>query len=462
MKVSGGRSAWIVGLSFLIAMTLSPSANASPSSVLAYFTATDGIHGRELWKSDGTDAGTSMVKDIRPGSKGSDPALFAVIDGRVFFSANDGSHGTRMWVSDGTEAGTSQVAGPFGPPPAPQTWSGGGSAVAAGSLYYTTRQRGHLWVTDGTTSGTHAIPARGDCLAEAGGVVFFSARGQTEIWRTDGTDAGTFMLQRLHRYPSPEFICPGFTDVDGRMFYLGRDVRHGHELWTSDGTVAGTMIVADIKPGRKGSYPSIVGQAAGQVLFQTAYPSFLWASDGTGVGTTRLHRFVYADHLSQIEGDPRLDGASFFYTAPQGAAYELWKSDGTPRGTVVVGEIPPGDPSIPPLGAAPLGNVLLFNADDAVHGNELWRTDGTSAGTMLLRDIDPGTDASFPDHLVDSGGLVFFSATDGVSGTALWRSDGTPSGTVMVRDISPSDVGTNLAITFLCASPNSTSCHYLR
>ena len=45
--------------------------DSDPSSLTGvggtlFFTADDGIHGRELWKSDGTKAGTVLVKDIDP------------------------------------------------------------------------------------------------------------------------------------------------------------------------------------------------------------------------------------------------------------------------------------------------------------------------------------------------------------------------------------------------------------
>src|SRR5262245_52404912 len=71
-----------------------------------YFSADDGVHGRELWKNDGTAAGTSMVADINPGSASSYAGQLTNVNGTLFFSATDGTHGNAVWKSDGTAAGT--------------------------------------------------------------------------------------------------------------------------------------------------------------------------------------------------------------------------------------------------------------------------------------------------------------------------------------------------------------------
>src|SRR5262249_17841682 len=66
------------------------------------FQADDGQSGAELWTTDGTAAGTQLVKDIAPGPVGSAPTSLTVLGGRVVFIADDGTNGTEQWASDGT------------------------------------------------------------------------------------------------------------------------------------------------------------------------------------------------------------------------------------------------------------------------------------------------------------------------------------------------------------------------
>lgn len=73
---------------------------------LVYFAASSSVSGRELWKSDGTPAGTALVLDINPGTAGSDPTSMTACAGYLYFSADDGLHGRRLWKTDGTPSGT--------------------------------------------------------------------------------------------------------------------------------------------------------------------------------------------------------------------------------------------------------------------------------------------------------------------------------------------------------------------
>src|SRR3712207_3553334 len=71
------------------------------------FAATDASGGTELWRTDGTEAGTFRILDILAGASGSNPSEFVALgDGRALFRAADAAAGNELWVTDGTAAGT--------------------------------------------------------------------------------------------------------------------------------------------------------------------------------------------------------------------------------------------------------------------------------------------------------------------------------------------------------------------
>src|SRR5690606_27368817 len=77
--------------------------------------ATDGIYGTELWQSDGTAAGTRLLREFIPGSQGT--AIEIVKGGgrdQFFFVVSDQPEDStvgvkRLWRSDGSRTGTFEI-----------------------------------------------------------------------------------------------------------------------------------------------------------------------------------------------------------------------------------------------------------------------------------------------------------------------------------------------------------------
>lgn len=72
------------------------------------FTANDGTHGKELWVTNGTAAGTLILRDIYAGNSSGIATNFEykVIGNLLYFAANDGINGEELWVTNGTAAAT--------------------------------------------------------------------------------------------------------------------------------------------------------------------------------------------------------------------------------------------------------------------------------------------------------------------------------------------------------------------
>jgi len=337
-----------------------------------YFTANDGVHGVELWKSDGTAAGTMMVKDINPGPSTSFPSFFPQltnINGTVYFEADDGVHGVELWRTDGTADGTVMIKDID-----PGSNSSGSGALmnVGGTLYFAADDGAHgdeLWKSDGTDAGTvmvedidpGALNAAPNDLTIANGaiannVLYFTADDGigagahgNELWMTVGTIAGARMVKDIN--PGPGNSNPSdLTNDNGLLYFTAFDGSHGEELWTATpGSIAGAEMVADINPGSGDSNPS---------------------------NLTPINGFVY-------------------FTADNGVnGVELWKSGGNALSTVTVKDIDPGRGASNPFDLTNADGTLYFfanNGDTDGGGDplwQLWKSDGTAAGTVMVKEFD--------------------------------------------------------------------------
>lgn len=195
-----------------------------------YFAADDGTRGREPWRSDGSAAGTQLLKDVNSfnilslGS--SDPSGFTEARGELFFSARDPATGHELWKTDGTTAGTKLVKDirPSGRDSFPQ----GLIALGDELLFWADDGRvgSALWKSNGSTAGTVLVKdVSGSPLALAGGVLLFNLYGG--LWRSDGTPEGTVFLHAAMEESYP----PSFAVGGAHVFFRFDDGLTGSELW---------------------------------------------------------------------------------------------------------------------------------------------------------------------------------------------------------------------------------------
>lgn len=408
-----------------------------------YFYAQDPIAGRELFFTDGTTNGTSLVADFNNKTISSNPHNFVAFDSNLYFEGlpaatkSDDSTGSFSvsWFANQTLSTINQVSnisyvsnfsdlplviadklmlsaaistnqlgvGNFGLEP---------SYIAQGNVTAS--------LTQDIASNSSSNPAT---FARLNSKFLYSAIQNSTygVFSFDGTTnqniaSNLNSVNEIYSRPNASFTLFSATDA------------LGSELWITDGSVAGTNLLKDINVGVGGSNPSNFTELNnGQIIFSAASigSKQLWSSDGTALGTTMIHSSGPNGKIISL-------GNKVIYSGDCG---QLWSSDGTNAGTALIIDL---DNSVC---SAQIQNLMLFNGlvyftfSDSSHGDELWVTDGTVAGTKLFKDINLGALSSTPQNLKIANSLLFFSADDGFSGHEPWRTDGTPAGTFKILDI---------------------------
>lgn len=400
---------------------------AATSTGLGLFAASPTpTEGEELWVSDGTAAGTTrLVQGPAPGPQGNQGFLplylTPVGGGRVLFAANDGTGETALWVSNGTAAGTALVK-ELAPSDTTHIITGI-TALANGKALVTLQDSSTrvvmLLATDGTAAGTAPlqsfaayitpagsngpVPSFGNAAALPNGTAVFTiADGRTnfQVWRTDGTAAGTVQLADVAQNALD--VVPTFTVLpDGRAVFEVRSADGTSTLWATGGTAAGTGPVAS--PAATGFVYVNTPTAASTVTVPDADPRFnsdYYNAANPDVAAAGLnaaqHYAAYGSHEGRSP-DPFFDGNYYLTQNPDVAKsgmnplthFELygWHEGRAPSLLFSVYKYDAAYHDVAASGLDPLAHYLLYGQAE---GRMTFLTGG-------MKPADPLVNASFYD-----------------------------------------------------------------
>jgi ELWxxDGT repeat protein len=288
-----------------------------------YFAASTSTSARELWKTNGTDTSTVLVRDISSGTPSSDPEELVIMPAtgsasRVYFVASGSGSGQatgrELWRSDGTLAGTTVVK---------DIIAGIGSSIADGSPAYLTVignrlyfvaddgvKGRELWRSDGTSAGTVLVKDINTQTSFTGtqdadpsdfhvvnGRLFFLANDGVsgrELWVSNGSSGGTVRVRDIVAGPGDAGI-QDMTVVGDVLCFTADNGVNGREVWLSDGTAAGTQILEDLLPGPASSQPNSLAGIGTTLLFS--------ALDGV-IGNEPRFAFMASKLTVELVQDP--------------------------------------------------------------------------------------------------------------------------------------------------------------
>ncbi|KQO98531.1 hypothetical protein ASF30_10745 [Leifsonia sp. Leaf264] len=406
---------------------ITPYSNLHSTGNTVLFAAHTATYGMELWKTDGTAAGTGLVKDITPGASGSmcsnngDQCDVGFTDAggyTYFVAASDGTR-KELWRTNGTAAGTTRVSGST-------TSVVYGILGAAGGLVYfgatdTTTGKSGVWATNAAgTSATKvyegAYGSSSSSFASAGGRAYFTPWAPTnaKMYVSDGTAAGTHTISDPITGPIPG-ADP--VEVAGKVYFLAitheEEASHVYNLWVTDGTTAGTSMVPDSKNAL--TMAGVNGKLVYSQSTDTGTVTYAW--DGSTKETLGAGWYFNGSYLWK--------GRLYLATSDGNVPKQqiIRSTDGTAAGTIDLATVPTryGGPS-PFSGGT---NVLYIGA-----ATQLWKSNGTAAGTVFVKDLGSGFVNGAPEvvaaALTNDRALV---ASQGYLEGKVFLTDGTSAGT---------------------------------
>ncbi len=413
------------------------SGNSSPSDFAVfngklYFSANDSTHGKEVWVTDGTPAGTQFFYEARIGTDASAPAELVSYKNHLYFvaQATNSSFSRKLYRTDGTNTDNIDAFWPSAKVSSTEVVEVSGNYIYFNG--YNSDIGDEIYVSDGTDAGTEGkdiypfksfngtpLSATPNGIVDAGGVLFFNG-----YWQTKGRDPyyvnGTTLRgavdvnQNLGNSEARDFTKMGdyvyFSATrDKKTSINGPDNDEGNELWR---VKIGSSLPRLVKNIYTGAYndanPRNLFNWGDSIIFFSATDGSgvtLWKTDGTDAGTVEIKSGVNAPKWF-------ISFKNHVYFVSQN---HLWRTDGTFNGTVEV------DNTVNITSPfTKINNRLYFTSSDNTYGEELWETDGTKHGTKLVKDINEGVASSSPKNLIVFNKTLYFTATDSIKGEELF------------------------------------------
>ncbi|MEL6615860.1 MAG: ELWxxDGT repeat protein, partial [Bacteroidota bacterium] len=424
-----------------------------------YFRASDGVNGAELWRSNGTPEGTSLVADLAPGAASSFPRNFVVYAGRLYFGARVGDV-DRTFVTDGETvaelaSGLSPIRAVFdglllSPPGTSEPYSILGNCRPDGT--------GGPLCGFGPLSGSSVIP-RG-LTQTSRWLIYRDDDGS--LWR--GTGVPSFEVKLApSQIPQTVNVVGAPMGLGGTAYFAcnwepNPDDTTGRELCANDGGMDEIYLVSDLLPGTTSdgfplsSDPALIGVHGGAL--------YVGARTADSGSQYVLHRVLPGGTIERVDATagtaPNLNSQGVgldFAVAREGAFFrgEFGSGVGAPP-RIFLGSTPVFD-----VGGA---SVLLDPFSDGARAFVFGRSDVQAPFTLYQLSASGGTavatapDGAFPSApTVYNGGVVFTSQQEGLYGfdvrpRAVRRdlADGLARGTSLAFDVFDSE--TPLPATF--------------
>jgi ELWxxDGT repeat protein len=351
-----------------------------------YFVGNSSQTGREIWTSDGTTFGTALVKDISGDSTdgyylGSVPSRKLISSGgKVYYfgtPTNNGSTGTTLWSTDGTSAGTALVKDVcMSPTASPYLFGAQGKLFFGASNCSTSGQE--PWVSDGTSAGTVILgnlntATNGSSFptnfASLGSNIYFMAASDGSIYKmykTDGISPPTAITSSTYSRAEPSIP----STVSGSfVYFVGYDSLSALSLFKTDGTTVSKITHPEFSTTAP-AFGSIT-DAAGTLYFRAM----------TSSAGTALFRLANGSVTRLTSISPGLVGTNpilgafgnylFFAATDSTGDNELYRYDPSSNSVSYLKDINPG------LGSNPSNPVsfnssLYFQATASGSGAELW------------------------------------------------------------------------------------------